>query len=114
MAPPIRYPNTEARRAAVKAELAHHGKLTMTQRRSLAEQFQCTPGVIAHDMEMVRDRTKSLQPPVLPVESYISYADERDVAVMRALGRLEVMTSKQLKTLVFPDLTIRSMRKQSS
>jgi hypothetical protein len=118
MAPPIRYPNTEARRAAVKAELAQHGKLTMTQRRTLAKQFQCTPAVIAHDIDRIQRKQSTAhsslhtQPPVLPVESFLSYTDERDLALLRTLGRLEILTSRHIKSLIFPDLTIEAMRKR--
>lgn len=119
MAPPTRYPNAEARRAAVKAQLAQHGKLTMTQRRALAKQFQCTPGIIGYDIARLKqqqsqeERTKR-QPTVMQIESLVSYADERDVAVLRALGRLEVMTSNQIKQLLFPDVQREAMRSRLS
>jgi hypothetical protein len=121
MAPPIRYPNTEARRAVVKQQLDQfQGQLTMAQRRDLAEQFGCTAAVIAHDIDRIRRKQNThqgahqatKQPPVLQVESFLSYTDERDLALLRTLGRLEILTSRQIKSLIFPDLTIEAMRKR--
>ncbi|HEX6293032.1 MAG TPA: replication-relaxation family protein [Herpetosiphonaceae bacterium] len=39
---------------------------------------------------------------ILPIEDLIGLGDERDMAVLRALGRLEFMASRWLKDLFFP------------
>jgi hypothetical protein len=111
MAPPIRYPNTEARRAVVKQQLDHYGTLTMVQRRALAEQFHCTATVIGHDIAFLRGAAEPATHS-MGVETLLSMADERETAILRALGRLEMMTSTQIKGLIFPDTSHESMRRR--
>lgn len=113
MAPPTRYPNTEVRRAAVRAALhQHQGQLTMVHRRQLATRYACTPAVIAHDIQMVLKHEPAYRqaPQAVQVSSFTGLTNERDTVVLRTLGRLEVLTSAHIKTLVFPDTTIETMR----
>lgn len=110
MAPPTRYPNTEARRQAVKEALATHGRLTMAQRRDLAERFACTAALIGYDITQLAPIADSYVPSPLSVDSLMGTSDAREIALLRALGRLEIMSSMQIKGLMFPDTTATPMR----
>lgn len=104
--------NLDVRREAVRAQLAIHGRLSMAQRRALAAQFSCTPAAISADIARLTkaQRAVTTAPAVLTVTSMLDLTDERETALLRALGRLEVLTSAQIHTLFFPDLSGQTMR----
>ena len=110
MAPPTRYPNAQVRREEVRRLLDIHGHLKMDMRRALAARFGCTPAVIGHDIGQIVAERAPATPAVLPVLAPPSVGDEREVALLRALGRLELLSSAQIKGLIFPDTSVPTMR----
>lgn len=86
--------------------------LTYPQRKTLAERFGVAPTTIWRDAQHVLGRqrpapqagTITVPPPVLQLTRPDVLAGNRDLAVLRALGRLEFATTPMLKGLVFPDL----------
>lgn len=111
MASPVPSPDAPARRQAVKELLDAQGHMPMTQRREVATRFGCTVAVITNDIAALR-RAQSIAPAtLLLVAPIMGLASERDVAVLRALGRLEVMTSHHIKALLFSDTADKTMRR---
>lgn len=99
--------NQGARRAAVAAALATHGRLTYTTRRALAQAFGCAPVTIYNDM--IRSTAAKTPitgaPAVLHLTVPSALAADRDVAILRLLGRLEFVTTAMLKPLIAPDVS---------
>src|SRR4051794_35550242 len=98
--------NKESRRAAVAAAAGQCGVLSYAQRRELARQFGCSPVTIYDDMiRMIRIQKAGMPasahaPAVLHLTAPAALAADRDVAILRLLGRLEFVTTAMLKALI--------------
>ncbi len=105
------YDNKETRRAAVAAAVGQVGTLSYTQRRELAQRFACSPVTIYDDMVLIR---KPFMPPSAPAILHLTVpaalAADRDLAILRLVGRLEFVTTAMLKALIAPDISMPALR----
>lgn len=105
--------NKAAREAAVAAALREAGTLDYTTRRALARQFGCSPVTIYDDMIRIQKPIMSLAAaPVLRLSTPSALAGDRDIAILRLLGRLEFATSAMLKALIAPDQSMPALRER--
>ncbi len=101
--------NKDRRRAAVAAALAQGGRLDYAARRALAQQFGCSPVTIYDDM--IRAQTPAYATWRTGGAATIApgaVAADRDIALLRLLGRLEFVTTAMLKALIAPDISLPS------
>lgn len=103
--------NQDARRAAVAATLAQHGALSYAQRRALAQQFGCAPVTIYKDALRLQPPSAHA-PAVLRLTAPGALAHDRDIAILRLLGRLEFGTTATLKALIAPDRSLPALRER--
>lgn len=105
MAPPHRYPNHEQRQAAVRKAMEQHSKVSMQQREALAVAFSCTVPTITSDIRTLTSQQapKPKDKPILRVHARHQLADQRDTAVLRALGRIQRLTTEHIQALFFRD-----------
>lgn len=109
----LAHPNKPAREAAVAAALRQSGTLDYAARRALAQQFSCSPVTIYDDMTRIRARTlPPAAPAVLRLTNPGALAGDRDIAILRLLGRLEFATTAMLKVLIAPDQSLPALRER--
>jgi hypothetical protein len=105
--------NKVERQAAVAAAAQPQGKLTYQQRRTLAQQVGCTQATIYRDMIAIGTPNMATSAPgVLALTASAALAADRDIAILRLLGRLEFVTTAMLKALIAPDLAMPALRKR--
>ena len=106
--------NKHARRSVVAAMLAEHGRIDYAARLSLAQQFGCSPVTIYKDALRIQTRDMPggapAAPAMLRLDAPSTLAHDRDVAILRLLGRLEFVPTTALKALLAPDLTLPALR----
>lgn len=110
----LAHDNKEVRRAAVAVALAQRGQLGYAQRRELARQFGCSPVTIYDDMIRIQTRNMpaATAPAVLRLTAPGAVAADRDIAILRLLGRLEFATTAMLKALIAPDISVPALRER--
>jgi hypothetical protein len=107
--------NKDARRSAVAAAVQPNGTLSYAQRRALAQQFGCAPVTIYDDMRRVQTPPMPAvqgAPAVLRLTAPGALVADRDIAILRLLGRLEFVTTAMLKALIAPDLSLPALRER--
>src|SRR4051812_16722897 len=103
--------NKVERQAAVAAAAQPQGKLTYQQRRTLAQHFGCTQATIYRDMIAIGTPNMATSAPaVLALTASAVLTADRDIAILRLLGRLEFVTTAMLKALIAPDLAMPALR----
>lgn len=110
---PAPHDNQAARRAAVAAAL-QHGPLDYATRQALARQFSCSAVTIYDDMIGIQKlkSSASTPPSVLRLSAPAALAGDRDIAILRLLGRLEFATTAMLKALIGPDISAPALRER--
>lgn len=98
----------EERRAHVRQLLEAGQEITYTDRKALGEQFGCTQRTIYRDIEIIQGKEER-DTGVFKVDDFGYAVDNRDIEVLRALGRLGVLNSQMIYNLFFADSTRQTM-----
>lgn len=106
-------PDLAVRRAVVAAALVEHGQLSYTHRRDLARELGCSPTAIYRDVQRIQPTNVSTSGPgIIRLSAPTALAHDRDIAIMRLLGRLEFATTTTVKDLNAPDLSMPALRER--